>query len=841
MTQSAFLILEATVWGPMRRSIGRTALAVLAIALGVALGFAVYLINRAAADEVSRAARSLFGIADFAVEAGPAGLDEMLYPRIARVPGIDVASPVVEVAAKLAGRRGAIKIIGTDAFRSRMLQPQLANMAGKMSVGAVGALDPDALFLSASAAHDLQLSAGDTLQLQVGLQAIAFEVKAVLPAQVLEQRAALVDIATAQWKFDRLGKLTRINLRFQPGANPERVRSELQRLLPSDARVVTPSEASSDALRLSSAYRSNLTALALVALFTGGFLVYSTQTLAVLRRRREFALLHAIGVTHRQQVLFALLSGGMIGVAGAVIGIVLGLVAAHYAIASLGADLGAGYFRGDTLRLEVTAVELLAFAALGAGTAIAGTLRPAFDTARIPTAAALKAGDVDSGRAMSRAGLSLSLIVVAAAVLLVPPIDSLPLPGYVAIALLMLASVVAIATLMRALLSRVPGGRSVTLQIAVAHLIGTARYVTLSVAAIVVSFSLMAAMLIMVTSFRSSLDAWTQKILPADLYVRAGYIGQSAFLDETTLMRLQALPQVERFETGRFSQLSLAATSAPVTLVARSFQGTRIEDDLWIEGKADTPLPPDAIPVWISEAAADLHELRPGDSLSLPLGGKQVAASVRGIWRDYEHQSGAVLMNRDTYVALTGDTAVNTLSLWVRDGASVADLAKTIRDILPASADYDLRVPRELRQLSLAVFDRTFAVTYLLELVAVVIGLLGISTSTSAQVLARRGEFGVMRYLGFTRKQIAAMLGFEGLLLGSVGVIVGLVTGSLVSLILIYVVNRQSFHWSMDVFVPYAQLALLSAIVAGSSSAIAILSGSSAMSGDVVAAVKEDW
>jgi len=841
MRRPTLLVLEATVWGPMRRSVGRTLLAILAIALGVALGFAVYLINRAAADEVSRAARGLFGIADFAIEAGPGGIDEMLYPQVSRVPGVDVASPVVEVAAKLAGQRGALQVIGTDAFRARLLQPQVGSLAGTMSAGAAGALDPDALFLSANAAHELHLAAGDSLELQVGLQVIAFKVKAVLPAQALRQRAALIDIATAQWKFDRLGKLTRINLRLQPGANPKQVRNRLQRLLPADARIVTPSEASSDAMRLSSAYRSNLTALALVALFTGGFLVYSTQTLSVLRRRREFALLHAIGVTHRQQILFALASGAVIGIAGAMLGIILGLAAAHYAIAALGGNLGAGYFRGDALQIQVTALELLAFAALGAGTAIAGTLSPAFDTARIPTAAALKAGDVASGRTVPRTGLAALLIVVAASLLLLPPIDSLPLPGYVSIALLILASVIAIATLMRAVLSRMPRGRMVTWQIAIAHLIGTARYVTLSVAAIVVSFSLMVAMLIMVTSFRSSLDAWTQKILPADLYLRAGYVGQSSFLDEATLRRLQALPQVARFETGRFEQLSLIADRAPVTLVVRSLEANAVEDDLWIERKADTPAPPDAIPVWVSEVAADLYDLQPGASISLPLGGKGVAASVRGIWRDYEHQNGAVLMNRASYIRLTGDTAVNTLSLWVRDGASVPDLARAIRDALPAGADYDLRVPKELRQLSLAVFDRTFAVTYLLELVAIVIGLLGISTSTSAQVLARRGEFGVMRYLGFTRKQIAAMLGIEGLLLGSVGVAVGLLTGSLVSMILIYVVNRQSFHWSMDVFVPYPALAVLSVLVVGSSAAIAIVSGRNAMSGDVVAAVKEDW
>ena len=841
MTHRAHLILDATVWGPMRRSIGRTLLAVLAIALGVALGFAVYLINRSAADEVSRAARSLFGIADFAIAGGPAGLDESIYPRVARVPGVEVASPVVEVTAKLGGQRGVLRIIGTDAFRSRMLQPTLANLAGKMSVGDVGALDPDALFVSASAAHELQLSAGDTLPLQVGLRIIEFKVKAVLPSQALAQRAAIIDIATAQWRFDKLGKLSRINLRLRAGANQASVRNELQRLLPGDARIVTPGEAGSDALRMSSAYRSNLTALALVALFTGGFLVYSTQTLAVLRRRREFALLHALGVTHRQQILFALLSGGMIGIAGAAVGIGLGFGAAHYALAALGTDLGAGYFRGDAVQLQTTTVELLVFALLGAGTAIAGTLQPALDTARIPTATALKSGDVDSGRVVPRTGLALALIAVAGAILLLPPIGALPVPGYVSMALLILASVMIVATLMRIVLARLPRTNAVSWQIAIAHLVGTARYVTLSVAAIVVSFSLMAAMLIMVTSFRNSLDAWTQKILPADLYVRVGYVGQSAFLDATTLERLRALPQMARSEVGRFSQLSLAPDRPPVTLVARTFQAERVADDLWMEKTTETPLPPAAIPIWVSEAAADLYGLQPGATVSLPLNGRRIAASVRGVWRDYEHQDGAILVNRDAYVKITGDTAVNTLSLWTRAGASIPELTKAVREIMPAGADYDLRVPKELRQLSLAAFDRTFAVTYLLELVAVVIGLLGISASTSAQVLARRGEFGVLRYLGFTRRQIAATLGIEGLLLGTVGVVVGLLTGGVVSLILIYVVNRQSFHWSMDVFVPYPALALLSVIVAGSAAAIAIVSGRSAMSGDVVAAVKEDW
>jgi putative ABC transport system permease protein len=266
-----------------------------------------------------------------------------------------------------------------------------------------------------------------------------------------------------------------------------------------------------------------------------------------------------------------------------------------------------------------------------------------------------------------------------------------------------------------------------------------------------------------------------------------------------------------------------------------------VEDELWIEQRTDAPLPADAVPVWISEAAADLYGLQPGSALALPLNGRKVMTSVRGLWRDYEHQNGAVLMQRELYQKLTGDTAVNGVGIWTQDATPVAEVIAAIQRLIPATSAFDLRVPQELRKLSLEVFDRTFAVTYLLEAVAVVIGLLGISASTSAQVLARRGEFGVLRYIGLTRKQIAATLGIEGLLLGSVGVLIGLVTGVVVSMILIYVVNRQSFHWSMDVFIPWTALALLSALLAGMSALIAVISGRRAMSGDVVAAVKEDW
>ncbi|HEY5806366.1 MAG TPA: ABC transporter permease, partial [Povalibacter sp.] len=278
-----------------------------------------------------------------------------------------------------------------------------------------------------------------------------------------------------------------------------------------------------------------------------------------------------------------------------------------------------------------------------------------------------------------------------------------------------------------------------------------------------------------------------------------------------------------------------------MTLIARDLDSATVQRELWLMESTAAPMPPDAIPVWISESAADALALRSGSMFDVGIAGNTAAVFVRGIWRDYEHSRGAMIMERQRYVTLTGDAAVNTIWFWLASAVDVTSVQQQIRDRLPQGAEYDMTTPRELRRLSLQAFDRTFAVTYLLEVIAIVIGLFGIAAGTSAQVVTRRREFGVLRHIGLTRSQIGATLAIEGAVLGTLGVITGLATGALVSLILIYVVNRQSFHWSMDLFVPGVALTVLSLILIAAAALIAVISGRQAMRGDVVAAVKEDW
>ena len=379
-------------------------------------------------------------------------------------------------------------------------------------------------------------------------------------------------------------------------------------------------------------------------------------------------------------------------------------------------------------------------------------------------------------------------------------------------------------------------------QIAVAQLRGTARRATVSIAAVLVSFSLMVAMAIMVFSFRMSLETWMERILPADLYVRAGSAAPGAYLDADAQSRIEALDGVTRVHFVRFVDVVLPGQRMPLTIIARPIEEATADRVLPIRRVDRRPAPADTVPVWASEAALDLRGFDVGHVFDLPLGGRVVRASVRGVWRDYERPGGAVVMDRATFVALTRrpqrDDRGAVVAQRRRPGSRSAARCATRSQ---RSGDYDVAVPGVIRQKSLALFDRTFAVTYLLEAVAVLIGLFGISASTSSQVLARRGEFGMLRHLGVTRGEIGRMLAFEGAALGAIGVAAGLVVGGVISLVLIFVVNRQSFHWTMDLHVPWLGLAALSVVLVAAAAGTAAFSGRRAMGDDVVRAVKEDW
>jgi putative ABC transport system permease protein len=797
-----------------RRPRARAVLSVLGIALGVALGYGVHLVNRAAVEDLAASVRALAGEADLQVRGGRAGFPESLYPRISRLPGVAWVNPALELDAGIAGTGRTIRIVGLDALR--LGKPEL--------------LAPDRVLLSPLANEEGQ----KTLRLVVGQRTVELQVEGVAD---LRGVSALTDIATAQWRLGRLGELNRLDVRLARGADRDQVRRAIEPLLPPGVHVAAVETLEQASAYPSRAYRVNLNVLAMVALFTGGFLVFSAQALETARRRGEHALLRVLGLTAPGLSRLILLETGVLGALGGVLGILLGWLLALAAVRYTGADLGAGQLRAAAPQLQLGFVPAALHVIAGVVVALAGGLLPALDAARTPPARALKAGDEQRMlRRVSRAWPGIALIAAGGALSQLGPVNGLPLFGYAAIAALLVGAIALMPRLSQRVFSALPLTRRVPWLLAVSQLRGAPAQAAVSLAAIVASFSLMAAMAIMVASFRESVDDWLDAVLPAELYFRSTHAGDTGFLEPGFEARVRALPQLERVDFLRTGRILLDPARPALALLARD----RPERAFPLIGERHERKPGDPPAVWVSEAVADVYGFSPSRVIQLPMNGKSVAVVVAGVFRDYARQHGAVLMDRQDYVELTGDRRVNDGAAWLAPGVSAAQAMEALR-ALPGGAELDIAAPPEIREVSLRIFDRSFAVTYAMEAVAVLVGLFGLSSSLGAIVLARRREFGVLRHLGLTRGQVRAMLAAEGGLLALLGAVAGLAVGLAISLILIYVVNRQSFSWSMELHPPYVFLLSLTILLVALAIATAIASGREAMGMGPVRAVREDW
>ncbi len=855
------LAWRVLVTAQLRETPGRSFVTLLAIALGVALGAAVYLTNSAALDEFGLAAKRLFGEADVVVRGPREGFAEALYVRLAQEPAVEVASPVLELDVALPGSHDTLKVLGLDTFRAASLQPRL--------IGDLGARIPllfarDGILLSAAAARDLRLRTGDALAVVVGSATVRLKVLGVLAPDTYPQPLGIMDIASAQWIFERVGWLNRVDLRLRHGVDSARFRAELAPRLPAGVLALAPDIERDRAITLTRAYRLNLNMLALVALLAGALLVFSTQSLSVLRRRRSLGLLRALGIT-RGQLLRALVGeGAALGAAGGLLGVALGTILAALLLHLLSGDLGNGQLRVLGAAVPLAPLPMLGYCAIGMAVAALGGWIPARAAARQPPAQALKGGEQETSLAQHASLFGLGLFGAGVGLAFLPRLGGLPLFGYVSIACLLFGAVLLVPALTRWLLALTPRSGRVVLDTAVAQLQSNVAQSTLSLASIIVSFSLMVAMAIMVYSFRDSFDHWLGKLLPADVQLREPPGNDTAYLSAADQARIAAVKGVARVEFRRTRQLLLEAARPPITLIARDMDPAHAAEQLPLvdtatHAAAATPRPGEprapaepAVspnghdvsqiqPAWISESVQDNYGYRPGDRITLPLAGRPVTFVIAGEWRDYARSTGAVVITRRSYTADTGDDTANEGSVWLDGRLAAADVEAGIRSAFAGGATLELLTSTALRERSLRIFDRAFAITYGLEAIAVIIGLAGVSFAASSTALARRAEFGMLRHVGMLRRQVIGMLAGEGMLLSLFGVTYGLGLGAVLSLVLVYVINRQSFNWSIDLAVPWWQLAALSAVLVLAAALTAVWSGRAALGADAVRAVREDW
>jgi putative ABC transport system permease protein len=844
-------LLRTFSWQELRHHPWRSAAAGLAVMLGVALAFSVHLINASALSEFSSAVRSAGGEPDLELRAAQGSFDENLYARVATHEQVEVASPVLEIstlAMSPTGERKPIRVVGVDALVVASVAPALIPASAQGSDRLV-LFAPNHVFLNPAARQ--WLAAGPPkapLRLQRGLQLQEAVVAGTVSAG--GSAMAVMDLGAAQDFFGRQGQLSRIDVRLRAGADRTAFIRSLQ--LPAGVVATESGDAAQRVSNLSRAYRVNLTVLALVALFTGAFLVYSVLALSVARRSQQFALLGVLGLTARQRLSLVLAESAILGLAGSLAGIALGAALAGLGLHMLDGDLGGGYFAGVAPQLQWDAGAALIYGLLGTAAAGAGGWLPARAAQQLPLAQTLKGLGVGAARPGRRL-ISLAMIAGGGLAALLPPVQGIPLGAYVSVGLLLVGGITALPWSVALVYDRLaPALRNHLLPLlAVERARRVRETAAVAVSGVVASLSLAVALTVMVASFRDSVSHWLDVVLPADLYVRTAVssaAADTAWLSPEFVQGVAQLSGVRRVAAQRTRSLLLDPALPPVAVLARQIDDPA--QSLPLVG-AVVPAPAGHIPVYVSEAVVDLHQARPGSvfpQLSLaftPGASSSPTFFISGVWRDYARQSGAVAMDRRDFERLTGDRRANDLQLWLVPGADAAAVQQSIRELAQRETGthglIEFASAQELRAISLRIFDRSFAVTYWLQAVAIGIGLFGIAASFGAQVLARRKEFGLLAHLGLTRRQILAVVAGEGAAWTAIGAIVGLALGLVVAVVLVHVVNPQSFHWTMDLLVPWGRLLALCAAVVVAGTFTAWLAGRAAAGRDAVLAVKEDW
>ncbi len=787
-----------------------TLLSMLAIALGVALGYAIHLINAAALADFARAMQTVQGNPDAVIAARDSAGSVALTTinDIARDPAVLVIAPVIETWVRIDDTRPPVRLIGIDVFSAAAVMPRLLPRHSESAL--TSSIFDGGVYASPALRAQLGLQDGAAVTLRRGDQQWSTRIAGDLPAAGADDLLLVADIAWVQENFGPDDAVSEGRVRLSPDTDPARWRAKLAPQLAAGLLLRAAADDRARVSNLSRAYRVNLNVLALVALLTGAFLVFATQLTAVAQRSTQFALLGVLGLSPRMRLLQVLLEGLAIGVPGALLGLGLGYALALAFTQMLGGDLGGGYFSTNAPLLLPQLLPALAFLALGCGASLAGAGYPAYLNRMQPLAQALKTGFSQRPGATSaphtRLWLPSLLALTALALTQLPPLFELPLAGYAAIALVLVIGISCAPVVTQQLFAcfarrRLPAPQQIALQnVAQAPLMAQ-----VAASGLIVSFALTASMVIMVSSFRVAVDHWLDAVLPAPLYLRSKATPLPQEL--LTALRRPDAP-FARIERTAQASLTIDPQRPNVALLVREIERGNPAARLPFTGAVTPPPADDRVVVWISEPLHEIYGINPGQTLRLPLLGRAVEVFVGGVWRDYSRQFGAVVISRDDYLRLGGDFQPTDLALWPLLGDTAGDAAGAW--LAPYTHRYglELAAAAAIRQLSLSIFDKSFAVTYALEAAAMLIGLFGLAVTLAASVWLRARELATLGALGFSRGMLSRAVMLEGALIAAVGLLIGLACGIAIAAVLTQVVNPQAFHWRMPLDVPWPSVLL---------------------------------
>jgi putative ABC transport system permease protein len=837
-------VFRLLVWRHVIGEIPRTALTV----GGVALGVAVYVAVATANVEILRSfEQAILGVAgrttlQVSGNTGVAGgFDETIIEAVSHADGILLATPVLEVTAVLNQNSSSpvtLPILGVDLLAESLVRDYRVMEADAKETGWERYLDPDAIFLGRKLAERHGLSVGMPLDVGAGDLSRRLVVRGLLegqgPGKSTLEELAVMDVAATQFTFDRLGRLDRIDLVTDPARSVDEVGRAVRALLPPGLTVTRPSQRNAQIERMTRAFRLNVSLLSVVALLVGLFLVYNTVSFAVLRRRREIGILRSLGLSPGGIARIFLTEVVLIGIVGAVVGIGFGLALSNGALQALARTV-------SNLYGEVPALPSVAWAhpavlmqglLIGIGVAVLGSLGPIREAVSVaPTQALVPKGYETAGvirvvPTLAGAALILALAGLAA---LPGPVQGVPLFGYLSAFLVVLGfawlSPVLIRVVGYCLRAMLPLRAGCLARLAADELDRAPVRNAVAVSALMVGLALMVGVSAMIHSFRQTVDLWLDQTVKADLIVASPAwlgAGSAGALPESMRERLKAIPGVAAVDSYR--DVRMEFRDAPVVVVARDLLlHAKHSRYLFMEGDSPTVLA-EAVrkdQIIVSETFARQFNLGRGDRMTLPGPQGPVEFTIAGRFYDYSTDGGKVVLDRSLYARLWGDRNATVFPVYLEPGADPETIRRMVPERLQGGPPVVVVTNGELKREVLRIFDQTFAITYALEIIAVIVALLGIANTLLSGILERTRELAVLRAIGGTPAQVGRLILWESGLLGLAGTILGLGAGLVLSVLLIEVINKQSFGWTIVlhpapwVWLEAAGLALLTTLLAG--------------------------
>jgi putative ABC transport system permease protein len=816
---SLWLLFARLIVRPLAREPLRTTLTVLAVALGVGVVVAIDLAGNAAAGSFHSSLEALAGRGDLTIRA-TGGIDEHLLGRLVPLPYAFDFAPRIEDFASIDGKGEALPFIGLDLI-GHAQQGELGR--GSLSSEVSDLTGGDPIWVGAR----LGLHAGQDVNLLINDRMHRFRVAGVLHAgrgEIDEGDAIVADIGLAQAVTGKSGKLDSIDVRLPPGRSAAYWSRLLRSRIPASVRVEPEGSRTTANRRMLAAFRWNLRILSYIALIVGAFLIYNTISISVVRRRAEIGVARALGAT-RGLVRGAFIAESLVfGVLGSVAGLAIGRLMAAGAIHLVGTTVESLYVSSEPGPIQFTAGAVVTGLIVGVGITILAALAPAWEASEVAPTEAMARGREEyaiSTHAGRFAFWALVFLVAAGICCMLPPVDGEPMFAYAGSMLLIASMAAAMPAMIAVFVNTVRRTAAKLLGVeallALQSLRASLGRSTVLAAALATAVAMTASVGIMIGSFRETVRVWMNDELKADFYLRPA--GSSAADRHPTMSvdiadRIERLPgvaAVDRFRAYAISYKGLPATLAGgESIVALRSAGTRFlpgEDRDAILRK----LPTGDYAI-VSEPFANKHHVKPGNTIRLALAGAQRSFHVLGVYYDYSTERGFIVLDRQILLKYLPDPNISDLAVYLKPGVNPDAVRGGIDGAIGGRAVM-VTSNQRLRKAAIAVFDRTFRITYALEAVAVIVAVMGIAGALLAMAIDRRREFAVLRFLGGEQKQIKRIILCEAGLLGLLANGIGLAAGTLLSLILIFIINKQSFGWTIQFHWPVGVvLAALSAI-----------------------------